>query len=390
MSSDEEDLESFLIAELLDSDSTIKRSCRQSTLFTHRKETGHFHSTFNHLLESGDDKFKEYYRMTIKEFEELFTLVESSISGPSVKNDTRKICKKERLSVTLRYLTSGQSMRSISLEFLISRSTLSLIIPNVCEAIWASLKPFVFEPLTSEKFKQVAQGFADAGRIPHCIGAIDGKHVKIQAFNGSGSTMFNYKKTFSVVLLAICDSEYKFLYVDVGAHGSESDGGIWRRSRMGIKFYDGTLDFPPPQPLPGSSVIAPFCFVGDDAFGAHQNLLTPYGGNQLSFKQINFNHHQSATRNIIERCFGVLTKRFRIFNTTIAASEETVKKTIKACVAIHNFLMMKRPKTSGKSRISLETDQENDGYEFSPQESREIFAEYLKNNVYTTRVEVTQ
>ena len=58
--------------------------------------------------------------------------------------------------------------------------------------------------------------------ITLCI-AIDGKHTEIQAQLDSLSLFFNYKKTFSVVLLALVDATYKFTIIDVGGYGKSSD-----------------------------------------------------------------------------------------------------------------------------------------------------------------------
>nr|CAI5851781.1 unnamed protein product [Callosobruchus analis] len=37
---------------------------------------------------------------------------------------------------------------------------------------------------------------------------------------------YNYKNFYSIVLMAIVNAEYEFLYVDVGKNGRLSDGGI--------------------------------------------------------------------------------------------------------------------------------------------------------------------
>ena len=49
------------------------------------------------------------------------------------------------------------------------------------------------------------------------FGAIDGKHIRVTKFPHSGSMNLNYKCYFSIVLIAIADSDYKFTYVDIWA-----------------------------------------------------------------------------------------------------------------------------------------------------------------------------
>ena len=73
--------------------------------------------------------------------------------------------------------------------------------------------------------------------FPNCIGAIDGKHVEIQAPPNGGSKFFNYKHSFSIALLAMVDSHCKCTVADVGSYGRNSDGGICAHSKLGK--YEG-------------------------------------------------------------------------------------------------------------------------------------------------------
>ena len=66
-------------------------------------------------------------------------------------------------------------------------------------------------------------------------------------------------------------------------------------------------------------------------------LITPFLGEQVGAKK-KFNSSQTATRNTIERCFGVIKKRFYILKTGIRLKNmELTSKLIQCCAILHNL-----------------------------------------------------
>lgn len=50
---------------------------------------------------------------------------------------------------------------------------------------------------------------------------------------------FNYKGTFSLVLMALVDADCRFIYVVIGDYGSNVDGSIFKNSWFGQDFING-------------------------------------------------------------------------------------------------------------------------------------------------------
>ena len=101
------------------------------------------------------------------------------------------------------------------------------------------------------EWKKIAAEFSHLD-FPNCLGAMDGKHVVIEAPPSSGSLYYNYKGTFSIVLLAVVDAKYRFRVVDIGAYGRNSDGGTLSASAFGTALRQNTLGIPADSPLPGA------------------------------------------------------------------------------------------------------------------------------------------
>nr|XP_011312329.1 PREDICTED: uncharacterized protein LOC105272113 [Fopius arisanus] len=139
--------------------------------------------------------------------------------------------------------------------------------------------------------------------------------------------------------MAVCDNNYKFTLVDIGAYGSHNDAGVFSRSEFGKALRDQTLELPERvAKLPGSEVATPCFFVGDDAFRLTKNLVKPYADRNLTHVQKIFNYRLSRARRTIENAFGMLASRWRVFRKPICMNPATVDKIVMACVCLHNFL----------------------------------------------------
>lgn len=117
--------------------------------------------------------------------------------------------------------------------------------------------------------------------FPNCLGALHGKHIEIVAPSNSGSNFVNYKRTFSVVLLTLVDAHYKFIAVDIGSYGKNSDGGIFASSKLGKALDNGTLNIPENKGLPGTNTAAPYVIIGDSAFPLKRNIMRSYQNHKL-------------------------------------------------------------------------------------------------------------
>jgi hypothetical protein len=105
---------------------------------------------------------------------------------------------------------------------------------------------------------------------------VDGKHILIEKPPNSGSYYYNYKSTFSIVLMAIVSAKYQFIMVDVGANGRISDGGVLKNTIFCQKLSQNQLNIPNARELPGSNKTFPYVFAGDEAFQLLPNFMKPY------------------------------------------------------------------------------------------------------------------
>lgn len=194
--------------------------------------------------------------------------------------------------------------------------------------------------MTREDWSNIAQGFFEQTHFPNCIGAIDGKHIRIERPDHTGSESFNYKKFYSIILLAIADANYSFVAIDVGAYGSNSDASVFRKSNFGRRLLSNQLDLPASSVIPNynEGSVMPFVFVGDEAFPLLKNLMRPYPSRNLSMKEKIYNYRLSYARRTVECTFGIMANKWRIFHRPLDTKLVLCDYIVKACCILHNFV----------------------------------------------------
>lgn len=220
---------------------------------------------------------------------------------------------------------------------------MGIVIAETTEAIWQCLQPSYMPTPNCNMWQNVAQRFQQLWSFPHCLGAIDGKHVRIKKFNNAGSRNINYKGYHSVQLLACSDADGCFITIDVGDLGRNSDAGVFATSCLGRWLDRDGLEIPPARPLPldqnnATKADVSYFICGDEAFPLKPYLMRPYPRATLNDERTIFNYRLTLARKTVECAFGMMTSKFRVFYTPICCSEETVKSIIKSACVLHNFI----------------------------------------------------
>ncbi|KAK9688509.1 DDE superfamily endonuclease [Popillia japonica] len=231
-------------------------------------------NTFDFLAERLENSIKHQHSTTI--------LRENSIKH---QHTILRECvpPKEIIAVTIRYLATGPTFTDLHYTFTrrLGISTISKIVSLVCNALWNLLKDEFLPLPTEENWQKIAEGFKQNAHFPNCLGAVDGKHIRVNRFPHSGSMNLNYKTNYFKLMM------------------------------------EHQLQVPPPCPLHSTSrENFPFVLVADEAFGL-------------------------AARRYVECAFGILSNKWRILHRPLNVSKKLARDIVKACVILHNVVRLK-------------------------------------------------
>ncbi|CAF4948165.1 unnamed protein product [Pieris macdunnoughi] len=289
--------------------------------------------------QADEETFENSYRVSRCTFYELHSLIEPYIRKQDT-NYRNSISSRERLAVCLKYLATGQSFTTMGENFRIGLKSVSRIVEEI--------------PGNETEWKEIAEEFETKWNFSHCVGSCDGKHIAIEKPHESGPFFYNYKGFFSIVLFAVVNANYEFMYVHTGTNGSVADGAILKCTKFHKKMINNSLNLPCPSPLPGTDEIVPYMFLGDSAFALNKNFMKPFPFKNINRMQRIFKYRLSRAKRVVENAFGILSSRFRVLRRPLVLDLENVDAVVLACCALHNFLRKRVPTYICHSNIDSE------------------------------------
>lgn len=138
-------------------------------------------------------------------------------------------------------------------------------------------------------------------------------------------------------MLGVCAPDLKFIYVLPGWEGSASD----------VRVLRDALRRNNPFQVPSEKY-----YLVDAGYSNGPGFLAPYRGTRYhlnewtgnrprNYKEL-FNLRHSSARNVIERAFGLLKKRWSILRTSSFFNIKTQIRIINACCTLHNFIRIEQ------------------------------------------------
>nr|CAH7735637.1 unnamed protein product [Callosobruchus chinensis] len=133
--------------------------------------------------------------------------------------------------------------------------------------------------------------------------------------------------------MAIVGADYKFISVDIGGYGKNSDSGIFEASNMGRRFENGKMNMPNGKSLPGQNDTCPRVLIGDEGFALKPYLMRPfpYRQSRRDTQKETFNTRLCKARRVVENAFGILAQKWRIFFKPMEVSVKSVTLIVKTC-----------------------------------------------------------
>ncbi|XP_054853248.1 uncharacterized protein LOC129341918 [Eublepharis macularius] len=306
-----------------------------------------------------DTHWIQCFRMTRGTFNELVDALRPTLARQST-NMREPVSVEKRVAVTLWCLATGACYRVAADHFGLGLSTVSDAVLEVCFAIEKQLLSKTV--CLGDEVGKIMDGFAALG-FPHCVGAIDGTHIRIGQPRGKPDQYGNRKNYSSILLQGTVDHTGHFVDAEVGWSGKNHDAFVFRNSALCAAMDNGA--FVPGNPsLTVNGVSVPPLMISDGAYPMRRWLMKPYGKFAVTPQQKYFDRCLARARNRVECSFGRLKRRWQCLLHRLKAREENVVTIVTACVILHNLCEAKGHAVLGSLTDPTPLTMPGDGLEY--------------------------
>lgn len=231
----------------------------------------------------------------------------------------------------------------------LSQATTSRICARVARALARQAASLIKMPSTFAEEERMMREFYRIRSMPTVIGCIDCTHIKIRKCGGDAAQYYINRKGFyslnvqvfsyPITLLenyiiffyrikmlfgllqVTCDSHLRIRDIVARWRGSTHDARIFNESSLKERFETGSFR--------GR-------LLGDSGYKLEPYLFTPILRPRNRSEE-KYNEAHIATRNTVERCFGVWKQRFQCLLFGMTCKLPNVKTTIVALAVLHNI-----------------------------------------------------
>ena len=264
---------------------------------------------------------------------ETFNLLKRLLIDVGGLQNSMYICAGQKLMILI-YVLRGHTNRETAERWQHSGATISAIVHEVSNCLTA-VRHLIYKPAKEGDpvASQIANFAKFAPFFDNCIGALDGTHIPAVVEPDLRVRFGNRKKFVSQNVLGVANFDLTFAYALYGWEGSAHDSRV--------------VDDAKTKGLP---MIPDKYYLGDGGYGLKKYILTPYRGERCNIIEFNlngqgpankrelFNLRHSSLRNVVERLFGVVKRRFPILVKMSPYPFDFQCDLVQCCFLLHNFV----------------------------------------------------
>ncbi|KAF4137045.1 DDE superfamily endonuclease [Phytophthora infestans] len=267
------------------------------------------------------------FRVTKEVFERLCTEVEEAVPA----SPWARVEVKESVAMFLYCLSKNASNRDLMERFQHSGETVHRHFHSVLKVVCSLAKKYIVQPKTPSN--ELAKNPKYASQFDKCRLAFDGTHIPAYVPEKDAKPFRDRTGRLSQNVFAACTFDMQFAFVLAGWEGSAADSTVLEDARR-----------------KGFATPSELFDLGDAGYGLTTEVLTPYrcvryhlrewgqaNERPQNYKEY-YNLRHAQARNVIERAFGVVKRRFPVLTTPPEFSITTQAEIVLACCVLHNFI----------------------------------------------------